>query len=105
MKQFPHLKDTVLEGLKNKSGKNLFKKLNEHSKQLKIKQEEIIKKYNSLVILYEELEHLKVNMDDYLDRSKTEKKKESVIDAIKKYQAEDKEEFKVKKEVSKEVER
>ena len=105
LKQFPHLKDTVLEGLKNKSGKNLFKKLNEHSKQLKVKQEEIIKKYNSLVILYEELEHLKVNMDDYLGRSKTEKKKESVIGAIKKYQAEDKEEFKVKKEVSKEVER
>lgn len=32
IKQFPHLKDIVLEGLKNKSGKNLFRKLNEHFK-------------------------------------------------------------------------
>lgn len=31
LKQFPHLKDTVLEGLKTKSGKNLFRRLNEHS--------------------------------------------------------------------------
>ncbi|CZE48681.1 Uncharacterised protein [Campylobacter geochelonis] len=28
---------------------------------------------------------MKVNMNDYLDRNKTEKKKESVIDVIKKH--------------------
>ena len=85
LKQFPHLKDTVLEGLKKKSGKNLFRKLNEHSKELQAKQEEIIKKHNSLVTQYEELEHLKVNMNNYLGRTKTEKKKESVIGEIKKH--------------------
>ncbi|MCD8212832.1 MAG: relaxase/mobilization nuclease domain-containing protein [Campylobacter sp.] len=54
LKQFPHLKDTVLEGLKKKSGKNLFRKLNEHSKELQAKQEEIIKKHNSLALQYKE---------------------------------------------------
>ena len=91
IKQFPHLKDTVLEGLKKKSGKNPFRKLNEHSKKLQVKQEEIIKKHNSLSAQYDELEHLKNNMNDYLGRDKTEKKKESVIGKIKKYEVVDKE--------------
>lgn len=84
LKQFPHLKGTVLEGLKKKSGKNLFRKLNEHSKELQAKQEKIIKKHNSLATQYDELEHLKVNMNEYLGRNKVEKK-ESVIGAVKKY--------------------
>ena len=84
LKQFPHLKDIVLEGLKTKSSKNLFKKLNEHSKELQAKQEMIAKKHNSLVSQYEELEYLKNNMNEYLGRDKTEKK-ESVIGAIKKH--------------------
>ena len=84
LKQFPHLKDTVLVGLKNKSGKNLFRKLNEHFKELQFKQEEIIKKHNSLAVQYAELEHLKNNMNEYLGRNKVEKK-ESVIGAIKKH--------------------
>lgn len=84
LKQFPHLKDTVLVGLKNKSGKNLFRKLNEHSKELQAKQDEIIKKHNSLAVQYAELEHLKNNMNEYLGRNKAEKK-ESVIGAIKKH--------------------
>lgn len=84
LKQFPHLKDTVLEGLKKKSGKNLFRKLNEHSKELQAKQEEIMKKHNSLLKQYDELQHLKVNMNEYLGRDKTEKK-ESVIGVIKKH--------------------
>ena len=78
------MKDTVLVGLKNKSGKNLFRKLNEHFKELQVKQEEIIKKHNSLVVQYAELEHLKNNMNEYLGRNKVEKK-ESVIGAIKKH--------------------
>lgn len=84
LKQFPHLRDTVLVGLKNKSGKNLFRKLNEHSKELQAKQDEIIKKHNSLAVHYAELEHLKNKMNEYLGRNKAEKK-ESVIGAIKKY--------------------
>ena len=83
--------------LKTKSTKNLFKKLNEHSKELQAKQEEIIKKHNSLAVQYEELEHLKVNMNDYLCRDKTEEKKESVIGAIRKHRSEEREFSKEKK--------
>lgn len=85
IKQFPHLKDIVLEGLKNQSGKNLFRKLNEHSKELQVKKEDIANKHNSLAVQYEELEHLKVNMNDYLGRDKTDEKKKSVIGAIRKH--------------------
>ncbi len=105
LKQFPHLRHVVLEELKIKSDKNLFKKLNEHSKNLQVRQEEISKKHNSLASQYEELEHLKVNMNEYLGRNKTEKKKESVIGVIKKYHSEGKVKPTVKKEVSKEAER
>ncbi len=104
LKQFPHLKDTVLEGLKKKSGKNLFRKLNEHSKELQDKQEEIMKKHNSLLKQYDELQHLKVNMNEYLGRDKTEKKG-SVIGKIKKCKVEEKLKPMVKKEASKEAER
>ena len=99
LKQFPHLKDTVLEGLKKKSGKNLFRKLNEHSKELQAKQEMIAKKHNSLVSQYEELEHLKNSMNGYLGRDKTEKK-ESIIATIKKYEVVDKEKNKKRKDKS-----
>ena len=82
LKKFPHLRHMVLEKLKTKSDKNLFRKLNEHSKDLQTKQEEIIKKHNSLAAQYEELEHLKVNMNDYLGRDKIEKEKESIIKTL-----------------------
>lgn len=104
LKQFPHLKDTVLEGLKSKSGKNLFRKLNERSKALQVRQEEIAKKHTSLLVQYEELEHLKNNMNEYMGSDKTEKK-ESVIGVIKKYQTVDKEKLTIKKESLKETER
>lgn len=81
LKQFPHLKDTVLEKLKKKSGENLSSKLNEHSKNLQAKQEEIITKHNSLSVEYDELEHLKNNINEDLGKVKTERK-ESVIGAI-----------------------
>ena len=77
--------------------------MNKHSKELQAKQEEIIKKHNSLAAQYEELEHLKNNMNDYLGRDNTDKKKESVIGAIKRYQADDKEKPTIKKGVSKEA--
>lgn len=81
LKQFPHLRHVVLGELKIKSGKNLFRKLNEHSKEIQAKQEEIIKKHNSLSAQYEELEYLKNNMNEYLGRNKAEKK-ELVIGKI-----------------------
>lgn len=105
LKQFPHFRHVVVGKLKTKSGKDIFKKLNEHSKNLRVKQEEIIKKHNSLVTQYEELEHLKVNMNDYLGRDKTEKKKESVIGTLRKHQSEERENPKEKKKISKEAER
>ena len=67
-------KTSSLGELKTKSGKNLFRKLNEHSKELKAKQEEIAKKHNSLAAQYDELEHLKSNMNEYMGRNKTEQK-------------------------------
>lgn len=100
-----NLTHVILGELKTKSGKNLFRKLNEHSKKLQSKQEEIINKHNLLVAEHDELEHLKDNMDKYLGRTKMEDKKESVIGAIKRHQVEDKEKLKEKKEASKEAER
>lgn len=104
LKQFPHLRHMVLGELKTKSGKNLFRKLNENSKELQAKQEEIAKKYNGLSVKYEELEHLKVNMNEYLGRDKREKK-ESVIEKISRHKEQDKKISKEKKEKMKEVER
>lgn len=104
LKQFPHLRHMVLGELKTKSGKNLFRKLNEHSKELQAKQEEIAKKYNALSVKYEELEHLKVNMNEYLGRDKREKK-ELVIEKISRHKEQDKKISKEKKEKMKEVER
>ena len=95
----------VLEELKTKSSKNLFRILNEHYKNLQAKQEEIMKKHNSLSVEYDELEHLKNNMNEYLVRDKTEKKKELVIYKLKKLKAEEKVKPIERKEVSKEAER
>ena len=105
LKQFPHLRHVMLGEMKTKSGKNLFRKLNEHSKELQARQEEIAKKHNALSVKYEELEHLKNNMNEYLGRTKTEEKKESVIGKIKKCKVEEKLKPMVKKEASKEAER
>lgn len=94
----------VVGELKTKTSKNLFRKLNEHSKELQAKQEEIIEKNNSLLKQYDELEHLKNNMNEYLGRTKTDKK-ESVIGEIKRFKAEEKAKPTEKKEASREAER
>ena len=78
--------------------------MNEHSKELQAKQEEIIEKNNSLLKQYDELEHLKNNMNEYLGRTKTDKK-ESVIGEIKRFKAEEKAKPTEKKEASREAER
>lgn len=44
-----------------------------------------MKKHNLLSVEYDELEHLKTNMNEYFGRTKTEEKKESVIGTIKKH--------------------
>ena len=51
------------------------------------------------------LAHLKNNMNDYLGRDKTEKKKESVIGKIKDFKVEEKSKPTEKKKASKEAER
>ena len=79
----------VVGGLKTKLSKKFFRKLNEHSNELQAKQEEIAKKHNSLSAQYEELEHLKNNMNEYLGRDKVEKK-ESVIETLNIEKARDK---------------
>ena len=73
IKQFPHLRHMVVGELKTKTSKNLFRKLNEHSKELQAKQEVIAKKHNALSVKYEELEHLKNNMNEYIGNKKLRK--------------------------------
>ena len=90
--------------LKTKSSKNLFRKLNEYSKELHAKQEAIAKKHSSLSAQYEELEHLKNNMNEYIGRNKAEKK-ESVIGAIREHQNEERDNPKEKSKILKEAER
>lgn len=41
---------------------------------MQAKQEEIAKKNNALSVKYEELEHLKVNMNEYFGRDKRKKR-------------------------------
>lgn len=84
LKQFPHLRHMVVGELKTKTSKNLFRKLNEHSKELQAKQEVIAKKHNALSVKYEELEHLKNNMNEYIGNKKTPEMqpKKSIIKQI-----------------------
>ena len=104
LKQFPHLSHIVIGVLKTKSSKNLFRKLNEYFKELHAKQEAISKKHSSLSAQYEELEHLKNNMNEYIGRNKAEKK-ESVIGAIREHQNEERDNPKEKSKILKEAER
>ncbi|EHO82718.1 hypothetical protein HMPREF0380_01575 [Eubacterium infirmum F0142] len=78
-------------------------KIRQELSEIQAKQEEIARKHSSLLVQYEELEHLKGNMNEYLGRNKAEKK-ESVIGAIEKHKDEDKKKLKEKKRVSKEAE-
>lgn len=55
-----HLRHIVAGKLKKNSSKIFFKKLNEHLKNLQVKQENIIKKHNSLAKQYEKWSILKV---------------------------------------------
>ena len=61
----------ILRKIRNKSSKNLFKKLQKHFKALQIKQKEIVKKHNSLASQYEELGYFKNDMNEYTVNKKT----------------------------------
>ena len=81
IKQFPHLKKEILEGLKRDDGKSIFKKLNQHSKSLHDIQKELAKEHDKLQDKRSELELLKTNIDQYLGRN--EKPKKSILQQIK----------------------
>lgn len=81
IKQFPHLKKEILEGLKRSDGKTIFKKLNQHSKSLHDIQKELSEEHDKLQEKRTELELLKANIDQYLGRK--EEPKKSIIQQIK----------------------
>jgi len=74
IKQFPHLKKELLEGLKRSDGKTIFKKLNQHSKSLHDIQKELAEEHDKLQEKRSELELLKTNIDQYLGRKDEPKK-------------------------------
>lgn len=81
IKQFPHLKKEILEGLKRCDGKTIFKKLNQHSKSLNDIQKELAEQHDRLQEKRSELEQLKANIDQYLGRN--EEPKKSILQQIK----------------------
>ena len=81
IKQFPHLKKEILEGLKRSDGKMIFKKLNQHSKSLHDIQKELSEEHDKLQEKRSEFELLKTNIDQYLGRK--EEPKKSILQQIK----------------------
>ena len=81
IKQFPHLKKEILEGLKRGNGKSIFKELNQHSKSLHEIQKELAEEHDKLQEKRNELDGLKANIDQYLGRN--EEPKKSILQQIK----------------------
>ena len=82
IKQFPHLKKEILEGLKRGDGKSIFKKINQHSKSLHDIQKGLAEEHDKLQEKRSELDGLKANIDQYLGRK--EEPKKSILQQIKK---------------------
>lgn len=74
IKQFPHLKKEIMEGLKRGDGKSIFRKLNQHSKNLNDIQKEHAEEHDKLQDMRSELELLKTNIDQYLGQNEEPKK-------------------------------
>ena len=81
IKQFPHLKKEIMEGLKRGDGKSIFKELNQHSKGLHEIQKELAEEHDKLQEKRNELDGLKANIDQYLGRN--EEPKKSILQQIK----------------------
>ena len=81
IKQFPHLKKEILEGIKRGDGKSIFKKLNQHSKSLHEIQKELAEEHDKLLEKRRELDGLKANIDQYIGRN--EEPKKSILQQIK----------------------
>lgn len=82
LKQFPHLKAEILKGIKRGNGSNLFKALNQQSKNLLDEQTQLAQKVNNLQVKYDDLEKLENNMKTYL--KKEDEPKKSVLEQIEK---------------------
>ena len=89
IKQFPHLKKEIMEGLKRGDGKSIFKELNQHSKSLYDKQKELAEEHDKLQEKRSELGLLKTNIDQYLGHNKEPKK--SILQQIKRESDKDRE--------------
>lgn len=74
IKQFPHLKKEILDGIKRGDGKLIFKNLNQHSKSLHDKQKELAEEHDRLQEKCSELEQLKTNIGQYLDEMRSLRK-------------------------------
>jgi hypothetical protein len=74
IKQFPHLKKEIMEGLKRGAGKSIFKELNQHSKSLHDIQKELVEEHDKLQEKRSKLGKLKANIDQYLGRNEEPKK-------------------------------
>lgn len=82
IKQFPHLKNIVVNGLKQNDNKFLFKSLNDRSKNLQLRQQSNAQKHDDMRLKYEELERLKNNIDKFV--KKIDEPKKSINKKIKK---------------------
>lgn len=66
-----------MQGIKHGKTKEIFQKLNAHSKTLLLEQKELAQEHNRISLEYEELNQLKTNMDQYMKRD--EKPKGSIV--------------------------
>ena len=80
IKQFPHLRGELVKGLKKGNSNDLFKGLNQHSKNILKEQTKLVKECNKLQVECEVLEKLESNMIAYLKKDNEPKK--SVIEQI-----------------------
>lgn len=101
VKQFPHLKKLVVNGLKQGDNKALFKSLNNHSKNLQLEMQTIATRHDEMKVKYEELEKLKLNIDKFI--MKYDEPKKSIDKAIVKKQ--DDKKTSINNQIKKEIER
>ena len=80
IKQFPHLRGELVKGLKKGNSNDLFKGLNQHSKNILKEQTKLVKECNKLQVECKVLEKLESNMRAYLKKDNEPKK--SVMEQI-----------------------
>ena len=101
IKQFPHLKNIVVNGLKQNDNKCLFKSLNDRSKNLQSEMHTIATKHDEMKVQYEELSKLKQNIDKFVN--KLDEPKKSIVKEIRR-QKDDKK-ISINNAIIKEIER